>query len=102
MLRIAVRVHNDEQSAKACYSWDDVNEFFFNPCYDDAYVIPLQVHGKTYAEKKADLQAQAVDFSNVVGSMVMSWGESAYISDFFERNGRRYGLLREFQENGIC
>ena len=102
MLRIAVRVHNDEQEAKACYSWDEVNKFFFSPFYDFKYIIPLQVHGKTYAEKKADLQAQAVDFSNVVGSLVMSWGESAYISDFFERNGRRYGLLREFQENGIC
>lgn len=102
MLRIAVRVHGDEVEARTCYDMAEVHEFFFSPSYDDKYIIPLRVRGRNYAERKADLEAQAVDYSHVFSDMIISWGESAYISDFFERNGRRYGLLREFRENGIC
>lgn len=102
MLKIAVRINNDETEAKTATSWDEIHDFFFSPCYDDKYVIPLQVRGKTYAERKADLREQALEVSNVFPVLALSWWEVSEIGDFFERNGRRYGLLREFQENGIC
>ena len=31
-----------------------------------------------------------------------SWGELAEWAAYFERLGKRYGLLTEFRENGIC
>lgn len=65
--------------------------------------IPLIVSGKTYQERKADLQNKAIEWSNSVGSYPRwSYGELATIQDFFERNGKRYGLLKEFKENCIC
>ena len=30
------------------------------------------------------------------------WGELAEWAAYFERLGKRYGLLTEFRENGIC
>ena len=30
------------------------------------------------------------------------WGEIAEWSAYFEKLGKRYGLLTEFRENGIC
>ena len=63
-------------------------------------VLPLSVCGKTFKECKADLYAKAVASSYMhVGGL--SWGEVSLLQDFFETNGRKYGLLREFRENGI-
>ena len=65
--------------------------------------IPLIVSGKTYQERKNDLQNKAIEWSNSVGQYPKwSYGELATIQGFFETNGRRYGLLKEFQENAIC
>lgn len=65
--------------------------------------IPLKVSGKTYQERKNDLQNKAIEWSNTQGSYPRwSYSELGEIQDFFERNGKRYGLLKEFQENAIC
>ena len=65
--------------------------------------IPLIVSGKTYQERKADLKDKAIEWSNSVGQYPRwSYGELATIQDFFEKFGRRYGLLKEFHENCIC
>ena len=65
--------------------------------------IPLMVSGKTYAERKADLQEKAIEWSNNQGEYAAwSYGELAEIQGFFETKGRRYGLLTEFRENAIC
>lgn len=65
--------------------------------------IPLTVSGRTYQERKNDLHNKAVEWSNTQGSYPRwSYGELAIIEGFFETNGRRYGLLKEFKENCIC
>lgn len=63
--------------------------------------IPLEVKGRTYAERKADLQDKAIQWSYAGGEANWSYGELVAIGDFFKINGRRYGLIREFRENGI-
>ena len=55
-----------------------------------------------YTDGKERARERAVEFSTNRGEMTLSWGECAEISNKFERLGRRYGLLREFRENGIC
>lgn len=60
-----------------------------------------------YAAGKAAAQSEAVDFSLRAGDYAvyeeedMSYGELAVIQDKFRRMARRYGLCREFRENGI-
>ena len=63
--------------------------------------IPLTVSGKTYAKRKADLQNKAIEWSYASGVGAWSYGELSTIQEFFEVNGKRYGLLNEFKENGI-
>ena len=71
----------------------------YNCKLTEAY--PLIVRGKTWKEKKAFLHQLALDISYAeCGGL--SWGEEAILGDFFERYGKRFGLLREFRENGIC
>ena len=57
---------------------------------------------KTYANYKAEVRERAIEWQNTLADRVMSWGEVAEEQAEFERLGRRYGLLTEFRENGIC
>lgn len=63
--------------------------------------IPLTVCGKSYEERRNDLQNKAIEWSFASGAACWSYSELADIQEFFERNGKRYGLTREFRENGI-
>lgn len=63
--------------------------------------IPLTVKGRTYAERKADLIDKAIMWQHAGSVANWSYGELADIQEFFERNGKRYGLIREFRENCI-
>lgn len=99
---IAVRMKDNDSRAKICYSMEEVNAFFFNPSYDETFIIPFRVSGKNYALKKADLSQQALDFQ-IVFSTIENMYESEYqaICSWFEKMGKRYGLLKEFRENAI-
>lgn len=55
----------------------------------------------TYAEKKNKARRIAIDWQLDFDNHNYSWGELAYFSEYFERLGRRYGLIGEFRENGI-
>lgn len=84
-----------------CDSMEEVDEeeARYNGKLSAAY--PLIVRGETYADKQANLRYLAVEISNnLCGGL--SWGEDAILQRFFYTSGKRYGLLREFRENGIC
>ena len=49
---------------------------------------------KGFAKEAIDWQ---LDFDN----HNYSWGDMVYFSEHFTKLGKRYGLLREFKENGI-
>ena len=70
---------------------------------DVLYAIPFSVSGKTYQERKANLEQLAIDFqlADAEVSGGLSYGELADIGAFFNRAGRKLGLIREFRENGI-
>lgn len=59
-----------------------------------------KISGKTYAEKKEYARNLAIEYS--YNDSAISWGELTRVQGFFEKIGRRYGLLREFRENAIC
>ena len=63
--------------------------------------VLFEVRGNTYQERKAEVREIAIRYQNMsVGGL--SYGELAVIENWFERFGKRYGLLTEFRENGIC
>lgn len=56
----------------------------------------------TYARKKASAIQEAIDWQSDFGNHNYSYGELCKFVMHFEKLGRRYGLLKEFRENGIC
>ena len=54
-----------------------------------------------YAERKENARQEALAWQRDYDQHDYSWGELAEFSDRFTKLGKRYGLLREFHENGI-
>ena len=55
-----------------------------------------------YERKKARIIDEAIQFQNsFTEGKNWSYGELAEIQDYFEKQAKRYGLVREFRENGI-
>ena len=57
---------------------------------------------ETYLANKKAARNEAIEWQATTAQEPMYWSEVAYWNEHFERLGRRYGLLREFHENGIC
>ena len=56
---------------------------------------------KTYQENKSRVREMAIDWQIEASENSYSYGELAYFGEIFRKLGKRYGLLREFRENGI-
>lgn len=56
----------------------------------------------TYGEKKARASALTIDWQlNAANNEGRSWGYFITWAGRWERIGRKYGLIREFKNNGI-
>lgn len=56
---------------------------------------------KTYQEMKEKVRNEAMEWQNIFPTTSLSYGELAACTAYFTAMGRRYGLLKEFRENGI-
>ena len=54
-----------------------------------------------YQKEKEKTRNEAIDWQADFVNHNDSYGELAYVSDYFETKARRYGLVKEFRENGI-
>jgi hypothetical protein len=55
----------------------------------------------TYQRNKEVAREQAIEYQATFNDHSYSWGELAAMTSYFEKLGKRYGLLKEFKENGI-
>lgn len=55
-----------------------------------------------YLNGKENARNKAIDYQNWAADQELSYGELLEYSLYFEKLGKRYGLLAEFRENGIC
>lgn len=55
-----------------------------------------------YQRKKNAAREKAIEWQERFAKQAMSYEELAIAHSVFEQLGRRYGLLTEFRENGIC
>lgn len=55
----------------------------------------------TYSEKKERLREEAVRWQLDYSRNCLSYGELAEKQAYFEKEGKKYGLVKEFKENGI-
>lgn len=64
------------------------------------FKMDFRITGKTYREKKEAFENIVKDFQhNDVGGLY--WSDYTILTDYFEANARRYGLITELKENGI-
>lgn len=55
-----------------------------------------------YQRRKEETRQEAIEWQYSFQDHNYSWNELCMIEAHFRKLGKRYGLLREFQENGIC
>ena len=101
MIFAAYQQPTGERIARHFDTWNEFNTETFSPDCDVTFCWDYKVHGKTYKERKGFLRDMAIDFSVASAEFGFSWWEIAEIQEEFERVGKKYGLLREFRENGI-
>lgn len=82
--------------------WRTFHSDTFSPEIENQGILILSISGKTYTEKKGNARDLAIEWSNNYAGLDWSYGELAEVYTFFEKVGKRYGLLKEFKENGIC
>lgn len=97
----AVIKENDIETAYLFCSWEEYFNATFSPVIETLYVTKFKIGGKTYNERKNNLEHLAVEWS-LNQAPGLSYGELGAIENFFLRNGRKYGLLNIFRENAIC
>lgn len=55
-----------------------------------------------YQKGKERARQKAIDWQLDFSNHNYYWSELAEFGDYFYKLGKRYGLLKEFRENGIC
>lgn len=54
-----------------------------------------------YQVEKERVREKAIEWQLDFENHNYCWSEITYWQDYFEKLGKRYGLLKEFRENGI-
>ena len=62
----------------------------------------LEACYENYLTRKIHLQNEAIEWQRETANESLSYGELAEAQERFEEKAKRYGLLEEFVENGIC
>jgi hypothetical protein len=84
------------------YGYDEWHKDTFSPTCENIETLDFKIGGKTYQEKKANLEELAKDWQYNFCSLSWSYGELAEIQGYFYENAKRYGLVKVFRENAIC
>lgn len=88
--------------------WDMVSNYTIEQINESTYCVlgriqVLSVKKLSPRERlKAILHGFAVEWQYNCASLNYSIGELCNYQNFFEEYGRKYGLLKEFRENGLC
>lgn len=94
------RINNREECG-LYYDYEQFHRDTFSPDYEPITFIVFSVHGKDYQSRKESVRSVAIDWSNADVEGI-SYSELQCVGLWFEKQGLRYGLIREFSENGLC
>ena len=74
----------------------------FSPDTKDINILNFVIYGYSYGDKKNYLKDLAIKWQLEFAQYSWSYYELYVIQNWFYKNAKRYGLLKEFKENGIC
>jgi len=74
----------------------------FSPTCKNINILNFIIYGSTYKDRKEYLRELAIKWQLEFSNLSWSYGELAEIENYFYKNGKKYGLLKEFKENCIC
>lgn len=83
----------------AAYSYPELFSATFEPVEWETVILD-RLKG-TYAEKQDSIRRKAIDVQSLLGVISYSYFDAAQVYEYFNKYGRRYGLTKEFKENGI-
>ena len=91
-------IYVESQTDIDSYYWEALGDIIYLHHFKSLYKA-----GKPskYQKGKEKTRNEAIEWQSDFATHNYSYGELAYFSDYFETKARRYGLLREFRENGI-
>ena len=84
------------------YGYEAWQRDTFSPTTKNIEILDFKISGITYKDKKESLEELAIEYSLYFSQLSWSYGEYAEIENYFYKNAKRYGLLKEFKENCIC
>ena len=82
--------------------WGAWHSDTFSPQTKDIDILKLQINGNTYESRKDNARNLAIMYQLEWAWLPWSYGELAEITNYFYKVGKRYGLIKEFKDNGIC
>ena len=94
----------DADGQEVAYLYDSYDEYYedtFSPEVEPLSFIDFHVKGKNYRERQSSVRETAIDFQ-IADEGGLSMEELGRIFNWFHEQGKRYGLLKEFQENAIA
>lgn len=70
--------------------------------YEEVFPIGnYETGAERYARRKEAARQKAIEWQARQADQALSYGEYAYFAEYFAKLASRYGLTREFRENGI-
>ena len=82
--------------------WKEYHADTFSPNTNIIGLLEFKLSGKTYEERKASAEDLAKEYQLYYSCYDWSYMELTIIYDYFEKVGKKYGLLKVFKENAIC
>lgn len=73
----------------------------FSPDTEKISILDFTIKGKTYNERKANLEDIAKKWQLEFSGLSWSCGELAEVENWLFKNAKRYGLVKEFKENAV-
>lgn len=100
MLYAAYTSAEGVEESRVFNTWEQYHAATFSPGTETKTLIPFEIHGRTYAERRRSVEETAARFSTEE-EPGLSYGELFAVCNWFQEQGRRFGLLHEFHENGL-
>lgn len=84
------------------YGYEAWHKDTFSPLCKNIEILDFKISGKTYEERKYNLEELAKDWQLHFSQLSWSYSELYEIQNWFYENAKRYGLVKVFHENAIC